>query len=256
MNSKQGRFQGAGANGDNTLSLKAYLTDGKTDVVVRVNAVEREWISTETGGNGYRCIPLNMASSLGWSFLTPFTLTVIYDGKRLAISAKDKRIDATRLVTDQFGAGIFTFYVAVVFRTPLGHNLLVTGPMNEPRRGATPLSGIVETDWAEVNFTMNWKITEPNYPVVFRRGDPFCTFFPYPRKYVEEFVPQFCALVDTPDVQARYERWLFNRLTVEGIDGNYARGEHFVDAGRGRFEDHQRRIRVQHFRRRKGRPGT
>ena len=172
--------------------------------------------------------------------LTPFTLAVIYDCKRLAISAKDKRIDATRLVTDQFGAGIFTFYVAVVFRTPPGHNLLVTGPMNEPRRGATPLSGIVETDWAEVNFTMNWKITEPNYPVVFRRGDPFCTFFPYPRKYVEEFVPQFCALVDTPDVQARYERWLFNRLTVEGIDGNYARGEHFVDAGRGRFEDHQR----------------
>ena len=144
MNSKQGRFQAAAANGDNTLSLQAYLTDRKTDVVVRANAVEREWISTETGGNGYRCIPLNMASSLGWSFLTPFTLAVIYDGKRLAISAKDKRIDATRLVTDQFGAGIFTFYVAVVFRTPPGHNLLVTGPMNEPRRGATPRNGFVD----------------------------------------------------------------------------------------------------------------
>ena len=67
LNSKQGRFQAAAANGDNTLSLQAYLTDRQTDVVVRANAVEREWISTETGGNGYRCIPLNMASSLGWS---------------------------------------------------------------------------------------------------------------------------------------------------------------------------------------------
>jgi hypothetical protein len=232
--------------------LTAYLTDTETDVVIRPNDVRRGWVSDETGGNGYRCVPLNMASSLGWSFLTPFTLTIIYDGERLGISAKDKRIDATRLVTDQFGSGIFTFYVALVFRSPPGHNLFVTGPLNEPRRGATALSAIVETDWAEVNFTMNWKITEPNYPVTFRRGEPFCTFFPYPRGYAEKFVPQFRAMAQIPDVQARHERWLFNRLTTDSMDGNYARGEHFVDAGRGPFKDHQRRIRMPKFRRSAG----
>jgi hypothetical protein len=233
--------------------LKAYLTDRNIDVIVRTNEVRRDWISRDTEGNGYRCVPLNMASSFGWSFLTPFTVTVVFDGKRMAISARNRRIDATRLITDQFGGGIFTFYLAVVFRTSPEHNLFVTGPLNEPRRGASPLSGIVETDWAEVNFTMNWKITEPNFPITFRRGEPFCTFFPFPRNYIERFKPVFSHLSEDPGLQMRYERWLFHRLTMEAPEGNYARGEHFIDAGRGPFAGHQRKIQVEKFRRRSSR---
>ncbi|QTN25683.1 hypothetical protein HZ992_12315 [Rhizobacter sp. AJA081-3] len=233
--------------GAEPLILKAYLTDGKTDVIIRANDVRREWITRDTDGNAYRCIPINMASSLGWSFLMPFTLTVVYDGKRMAISARSRRIDATRLVTDQFGGGIFTFYVAVMFRSPPGHNLFVTGPLNEPRRGASPLSGIVETDWVEVNFTMNWKVTELNHPVTFHKGEPFCTFFPYPRHYAENFRPEIRLLSEEPELQVRYERWLFHRLTTESPEGQYARGEHYIDAGRGPFPDHQRRIQMEEF---------
>jgi hypothetical protein len=32
-------------------------------------------------------------------------------------------------------------------------------------RRISPLDGIVETDWLEATFTMNWKLTRPNHTV-------------------------------------------------------------------------------------------
>lgn len=241
--------------------IHAYLTDGSGDVVVRSNDVRRDWIASDTEMNAYRCVPLNMASSLGWSFLTPFTVTVRYDGKRMGISARDPSIDATRLVNDQFGGGIFTFYLAVVFRTPPMHNLFVTGPLNEPRRGAAPLSAIVETDWAEVNLVMNWKVTEPNRSITFEKGQPFCTFFPYPRNYAESFAPELRSIDEDASLKSRYDRWLFHRLTGDGPDGRYARGEQCVE-GAAKPIQHQKRVEVKPFkgprsrRRRSGKQGS
>lgn len=231
-----------------SLFLDAYLTSDARNIIIRPNLVRRQWIERETAGNGYRCVPLNMASTLGWSLVAPFTFAITFDGQALAFIAKDGRINPRHLVSDQFGGGIVTFAVSVLFRTPPGHNLLVTGPLNEPKRGAAPLTGLVETDWAEIGFTMNWKITEPNFPVVFEKGEPFCTFFPYPRHYVEQFEPALCELRDLPDVKARYDQWLEHRLNTQEPEGHYMRGEHFVDFGVGPFADHQRRMRLKEFR--------
>jgi Family of unknown function (DUF6065) len=43
-----------------------------------------------------------------------------------------------------------------VFRTPPGCNLYVRGPANSPKDGIAALEGIIETDWSEATFTMNW----------------------------------------------------------------------------------------------------
>ena len=95
---------------------------------------------------------------------------------------------------------------------------------------------------------MNWKMAGAG---TFRwssvRGDPFCTFFLSQKICVEEFGTAVLGSWSTRGI-SKHDAGFSNRLTVEGIDGNYARGEHFVeDAGRGRFEDQRRRSTFNTF---------
>ena len=62
-------------------------------------------------------------------------------------------------------------------------------PTMPNRSWAQPLEGIVETDWLPATFTMNWRLTRPNYPVHFEAGDPICMVVPVPRGLAESLVP-------------------------------------------------------------------
>ena len=77
-------------------------------------------------------------------------------------------------VVSHFGCGIITWTLPYLFQTPPGWSLLARGPANWPFDGVSPLEGIVETDQAASTFTMNWKITRPDFTVRFDRGDPIC----------------------------------------------------------------------------------
>lgn len=54
-------------------------------------------------------------------------------------------------VVSHFGAGVVTFTVPYLFRTPPSYNLHVRGPTNMPKDGIYPLEGIVETDWSQAS---------------------------------------------------------------------------------------------------------
>src|SRR3546814_13729675 len=62
-------------------------------------------------------------------------------------------------VSTHFGSGIVTFSLGHLFRTSPGVNLWIKGPSNRPKDGASPLEGIIETDWSPYTFTMNWQLT-------------------------------------------------------------------------------------------------
>jgi hypothetical protein len=98
-----------------------------------------------------------------------------------------------------------------MFRTPPGYNLLARGPANWPKDGAYALDGVVETDWAVATFTMNWKITAIDRPVLFDEGEPFCMIVPQRRGELEEFEPRIVEIEDDPDVANAYREWTESR---------------------------------------------
>jgi hypothetical protein len=88
-----------------------------------------------------------------------------------------------------FGYGILTFSVGYLFRTPPGYNLYVRGPANLHKDGIAALEGIVETDWSEAPFTMNWQVTRRNHPIVFEEGEPIAMISLIRRGELERFHP-------------------------------------------------------------------
>jgi hypothetical protein len=83
---------------------------------------------------------------------------------------------------------------------------MATGPLNRPKDGIAPLTGIVETNWLPYPFTMNWQMTRPGR-VTFDKGEPVCMVFPIPVDAVAAFEPEIRDLADDPALAAQAHAW-------------------------------------------------
>ena len=176
----------------------------------------RDWMNATRHRFANRCLPLLMANQSGWVLRNPAGFEARWDGgerhETLAVTYDDP--DAKPIAHSHFGNGIVTFIFDCVFQTSPGYNLLARGPANEPKDGIAPLEGLVETDWALVPFTMNWKLTRPG-SVRFEAGEAFCQIVPQRRGELEGFGVSAVTMDDTPEDAARVQRWHQARAMFE-----------------------------------------
>ena len=127
------------------MKLICYPTSGIAPRI-RPGPAAREWMDRAPESFAYRCLPLTIANAHGWEVLSPCAFTAVWTG---GVGKEAVRIEADapeRLrPISHFGSGILTFHVPALFRTEPGVNLWVTGPVNRPKDGIAPLSGVIET---------------------------------------------------------------------------------------------------------------
>ena len=219
---------------------------------------QREWMPP----SAKLCLPLLIANQSGWDLLNPHTFTATWDGGDSRDSVHIEHPYGKHGHVDcQFGSGIVTWMVHYLFRTPPGWNLLARGPANRPKDGASPLEGVIETDWTNRTFTMNWKLTRPGLPVTFEAGEPFCTIVPHQRGALESFAPSVASVKEDSEIAADFadaarsrHEMLVRKFISEhvpaaaapgpGWEGNYYRGE---QQDGGKFPDHQVRLKLRPF---------
>ena len=133
----------------------------------------RDWMDRIPDRHAYRCLPLAIANAHGWTVGAPCDLEIVWDGGPRPVSMRIAALDGdarvARYAMSHFAFGIVTFALGWLFRTPPGWNLMATGPLNRPKDGIAPLTGIVETNWLPYPFTMNWQMTRPGR-VTFDKG--------------------------------------------------------------------------------------
>lgn len=156
--------------------------------------VKRPWMNNTTNSFAYRCLPLNIANQHGWAVYPNHEIVAMWDG--LGIDNENIKItkDGNGVASAHFGHRVLTFSFEWIVQTPPGWNLFVTGAPNFYINGISPLSGIIETDWAPYSFTMNWIFTQDMTTAVWTRKDPLCFLYPIQRGYIEEFNTQSCIL--------------------------------------------------------------
>ena len=103
-----------------------------------------------------------------------------------------------------FTRGIVTFHTDYLFMTDPGWDLVATGPFNEPKDNAYPLTGVIEADWLPYPFTMNWQILRPG-TVRFEEGEPFCFVFPTPKQALVGCEVEIHRLADHPELARQHQ---------------------------------------------------
>jgi hypothetical protein len=196
------------------LPLRAYCTNSAMKMPIVVAPRERAWMEATPHRYANRCLPLLIANQAGWLVLSGHKVAATWDGGIGLDSIRVEHLagNPPYSASSHFGSGILTFSLPYLFRTTPGFNLLVRGPTNSPKDGICALDGIVETDWLEATFTMNWKLTRPNHTVVFEVGEPVAMVVPQPRGELECFRPEIRDIADDPETAAAFQRWSVSRI--------------------------------------------
>ena len=198
---------------DKNRKLTAYrlLPKGPKLVPAWVN---RPWMDATADRWAYRCLPLNVANEAGWMVLNPRDVEVTWNGSAPQHALRVKFLDgrpATSDVLSMFGYGIVTWRIPYLFRTPPGFNLLVRGPANLFKEAASPLEGLVESDWVVTSFTMSWKITIPFWKVRFQKDEPIGMLVPQRRHDLEALEPEIRNIESNPELEKSFTNWSASR---------------------------------------------
>jgi LPS sulfotransferase NodH len=219
----------------------------------------RGWMDATPNRFAYRCLPLVIANQAGWLLLCPTRLSAIWNGDPSleALTVQYEEGETQRVATSHFGSGILTFTMNFIFRTPRGVNLYVRGPANLPKDGIYPLEGIIETDWSEATFTMNWKMMRPHVPVIFEKNEPFAMVSPIARGELERYRPEIRPIADNPSLDAGFRAFAASRASFNlalkvkdspeqkmGWQRDYIRGQ-TVTAKKAR--EHQTTLKLPEF---------
>jgi LPS sulfotransferase NodH len=176
---------------------------------------QRNWMEASQGRFAYRCLPLSIANQTGLWIKNPVGFTAIWRGEDSPGSI-DFTFDVAgdlwgRWVTNIFGLGIVTWNTPFLFRTkPDGSRLLVSGPANHFKDNIHALTAIIESDWMNMSFTMNWKIMRPHEPVRFEAGEPLFQAIPLSTNVcsdLEDAAVVYKKLDDDPEVARSYREW-------------------------------------------------
>jgi hypothetical protein len=251
--------ESATSDSEENLPLTAYRLTDVGKVPIKKASASRAWMDKTPFRFANRCLPLLIANSAGWMLLSPHKVSVTWGGDDARDSLKidyATRPEA-RFAVSLFGCGILTWTLPYLFRTPPGYNLLARGPSNMPKDGIYPLEGIVETDWADASFTMNWKLTRSHHTVTFDAGEPICMIVPQARGELEIFQPEIRDIESDPELAKRYDRWLEERERSNRTRANqewqkdYFRGGGTADRemgpARSSSTEHQTKIELREF---------
>jgi hypothetical protein len=214
MATTTGPREAAGSSGAGLrLPLHAFHAGDQRPMQIEPAPRRRAWIEAMPEHWANRCLPLVVANEAGWVIRNPVGFTATWAGGDGvdSLTLQPLRAGQTLPVTSIFGFGIVTWAIPYLFRTPPGYNLLVRGPANWPKDAASPLEGLVETDWSVATFTMNWKLTRASAPVVFGAGEPFCMIVPQRRHELEAFEPRTRPLEAEPDLRRAEKVWAKRR---------------------------------------------
>ena len=241
--------------------LTAYrLHEHDTFLKIVPAPADRFWMDFTTHGWANRCLPLRIANQAGWHVLNNSKFEVEWNGKpdvnAVTINFLDGR--PSRFVKSNFGFGILTWYLPYLFRTSPGYNLLVRGPANLPKDGISAIEGLVETDWVEGTFSVNWKITRPFMKIRFEVDDPICMLVPQRRMELESAEPAICNLESNPELLHGYKEWIASRRAFvaqvsanppkkdESLpwQGHYTRGTHVSGQAAPK---HQNKLQLRPF---------
>jgi hypothetical protein len=192
--------------------------------------IRRAWMEGTPERFANRCLPLLVANQSGWIVTTRNDIRATWDGSPglHSVHVETDGVDGPPPGSSHFGSGIITFSLPWLFRTSPGWNLLVRGPANWPIDGAHPLEGLVETDWNDATFTMNWMLTRPGHEVLFPAGSPICMIVPQLRGELERFDTSIASIHSDRRQHDSYLAWREGRLEFNQqlqVPGSAARKE-------------------------------
>ena len=166
--------------------IKAYKRPGHR-VKIEQTRVQREWMDLTDDRHAYKCFPLSLANSVGYSISFLDDIEFIWDGISDSTDTHVKIIKGQELCNTGRGNGTINFHCDITFKTDENVSMLSIVPPNHFIDGAMPFTSVISTSFHNETFPIAWKITRPNTNILIPAGTPVATLIPISMKQLSTF---------------------------------------------------------------------
>lgn len=151
----------------------------KHPVKIEQTKVQRDWMDSTNNRHAYKCFPISIANTLGWSISFLEDIEFIWDGISDTTLDHIKVLKAPDNVCNlDRGNATISFNTGIYFKTDQNTSIISIVPPNYFIDGATPFTSIMSTSFYEEAFPAAWRITRPNHKIIIPAGTPVATVIP------------------------------------------------------------------------------
>lgn len=188
-------------------------------------SVKRDWMDITFEKHAYRCFPVSIANTLGWTFSYPVDISFIWDGNPGSEDGHVKILSGHEHVFTNRSNATISFNSELTFRTEENVSLLMMPVPNQFIDGVQGFTTIISTSVLEPAIPYAWKITKANEVITIPANTPIVSIIPIGLNniqetnvslYTENFDPEYYSQL------SEYGR-VSGEMTKNGIWTNFYR---------------------------------
>jgi hypothetical protein len=148
-------------------------------VKIEQTQIQRDWMEMTIDRHAYRCFPVSLVNTLGWSISFNEDIEFIWDGISDTTEHHVKILKGPEGVCNtQRGNATISFYTGLYFKTEEDMSIISIVPPNYFIDGATPFTSVITTSFFEDAYPVAWRVTRPNTKILIPAGTPVATLIP------------------------------------------------------------------------------
>lgn len=145
--------------------------------VIQQTKLQRDWLEELPERHGYKCFPMTMANTLGWSISFEEDIEFEWDG--ITDTSPDHvSVYSGSMASSGRGNATLSIDTGCIFRTDENTSLLSIPVPNYFIDGISPYTNIISTSFYQFSLPIAWRITKPNYRFTIKAGEPVITVIP------------------------------------------------------------------------------
>lgn len=141
-------------------------------------SVKRDWMDNTFDKHAYRCFPVSLANTLGWTFSYPVDISFIWDGNPGSEDGHVKVLSGHEHVFTNRSNATISFNSELTFRTEENVSILMMPVPNQFIEGVQGFTTIISTSVLKPALPYAWKITKANEIITIPAGTPIVSIIP------------------------------------------------------------------------------
>lgn len=152
---------------------------------IEQSKMHRDWLEDLPERHGYKCFPMALANTLGWTISFNEDIEFEWDG--ITDTTPDHIKVYSGPINPNRGSATVSFDTGIIVRTDENTSILSIPPANYWRDGIQPYINIVSTSFFQFPFPAAWRVTKANHRFFIKAGEPIITIVPISLKNIADY---------------------------------------------------------------------
>jgi hypothetical protein len=166
--------------------LDVYKSRGH-DSKFNTLSIKRDWMDDTWEKHAYKCFPVSLANTLGWTVSYPEDISFIWDGNPDSSPDHVKILSGEKYVYNGRANATISFFTGLTFKGNENVSLLLMPVPNQFIDGVQGFTNIVSTSVLSSELPYAWRITKANEVITIPANTPIVSIVPISLSAVQDF---------------------------------------------------------------------